>query len=97
VPDRTTDLRGFVTAMEKHELGKIDFDLIDDAFTALLQSHPDPVTADKVADLRDKFRDALLAGWRLRRPCSCATDRGEHRQAAGAVTVTREAEEDWGR
>jgi hypothetical protein len=29
-------------AVEKHELGKIDFDLIDDAFKALLQSHPDP-------------------------------------------------------
>jgi hypothetical protein len=48
--------------VEKHELGKIDFDLIDDAFKALLQSHPDPVTADKIADLRDKFRDAFT-GW----------------------------------
>ena len=48
--------------MEKHELGKIDFELIDDAFKALLQSHPDPVTADKVADLRNKFRDAFT-GW----------------------------------
>jgi hypothetical protein len=49
-----------VTAVEKHELGK--FDLIDDAFKALLQSHPDPVMADKIADLRDKFRDAFT-GW----------------------------------
>jgi hypothetical protein len=48
--------------MEKHELGKIDFELIDDAFKALLQSHPDPMTADKVADLRTKFRDAFT-GW----------------------------------
>ncbi len=48
--------------MEKRELGKIDFELIDDAFRALLKSNPDPVTADKVADLRDKFRDAF-AGW----------------------------------
>jgi hypothetical protein len=48
--------------MEKHELGKTDFELIDDAFKALLQSHSDPVTADKVADLRDKFRDAYT-GW----------------------------------
>jgi hypothetical protein len=40
--------------------GKIDFELIDDAFKALLQSHPDPMTADKVADLRNKFRNA---GW----------------------------------
>jgi hypothetical protein len=55
------DLSG-VPPMEKHELGKIDFKLIDDAFEALLQSHPDPMTADKVADLRDKFRDAF-AGW----------------------------------
>lgn len=31
-------------------------------FKALLQSRPDPVTADKIADLRDKFRDAFT-GW----------------------------------
>jgi hypothetical protein len=31
-------------------------------FKALLQSHPDPMTADKVADLRNKFRDAFT-GW----------------------------------
>jgi len=48
--------------MEKHELSKIDFELIDDAFKALLKSSPDPVVADKVADLRDKFRDAFT-GW----------------------------------
>ena len=48
--------------MEKHELSKIDFDLIDNAFTALLQSRPDPVTADKIADLRNMFRDAYT-GW----------------------------------
>jgi hypothetical protein len=49
--------------MDKRELSKIDFELIDDAFKALLQSHPDPMTADKIADLRDKFRDAFrLAG-----------------------------------
>ena len=48
--------------MEKHELSKIDFELIDDAFKALLQSGPDPVVTDKIADLRDKFRDAFT-GW----------------------------------
>ena len=48
--------------MEKHELGKPDFELIDDAFKALLQSGPDPMTADKITDLRDKFRDAFT-GW----------------------------------
>jgi len=48
--------------MEKHELSKIDFEIIENAFNALLQSHPDPVTADKVADLRDMFRDAYT-GW----------------------------------
>jgi hypothetical protein len=48
--------------MDKRELSKIDFELIDDAFKALLQSHPDPMTADKIADLRDKFRDAFT-GW----------------------------------
>jgi hypothetical protein len=52
---------GFVrsAAVEKHELSKVDFEIIEDAFKALLQSRPDPVTADKVADLRDKFRDAF--------------------------------------
>jgi hypothetical protein len=29
---------------------------------ALLESRPDPVTADKIADLRDMFRDAYT-GW----------------------------------
>lgn len=48
--------------MEKRELGKIDFELIDDAIKALLKSQPDPTTADKIADLRDKFRDAFT-GW----------------------------------
>jgi hypothetical protein len=48
--------------MEKHELSKIDFDIIEHAFKALLQSRPDPVTAGKVVDLRDKFRDAYT-GW----------------------------------
>ena len=51
-----------VPAMEKHELSKIDFEIIENAFHALLQFHPDPVTADKVADLRDMFRDAYT-GW----------------------------------
>jgi hypothetical protein len=48
--------------VEKHELSKIDFELIDDAFKALLQSRPDPVVADKIADLRLKFRD-VFTGW----------------------------------
>ena len=48
--------------MEKHELSKIDFEIIENAFNSLLQAHPDPMTADKVADLRDKFRDAFT-GW----------------------------------
>ena len=47
--------------MEKHELSKIDFEIIEDAFKALLQSHPDPVTADKIVDLRN-VRDAYT-GW----------------------------------
>ena len=53
--------------MEKHELSKIDFQMIDNAFNALLHSRPlhsrpDPMTADKIADLRDMFRDAYT-GW----------------------------------
>jgi hypothetical protein len=42
------------------ELSKVDFEAIDDAFKALLQSsHHDPVAEAKIVDLRDKFRDAL--------------------------------------
>jgi hypothetical protein len=48
--------------MEKHELSKIDFEIIENALNALLESRPDPVTADKIADLRDMFRDAYT-GW----------------------------------
>jgi hypothetical protein len=48
--------------VEKHELSKIDFDIIDDAFKVLLQSKPDPAVADKIATLRNKFRDAFT-GW----------------------------------
>jgi hypothetical protein len=50
-------------AVEKRELSRIDFDMIDDAFRALLQSsHPDPVDKAKIVDLREKFRDAFT-GW----------------------------------
>ena len=38
--------------MEKHELSKIEFEIIDKALKALLQSNLDPITADKVTDLR---------------------------------------------
>jgi hypothetical protein len=51
-----------VPHMEKNELSKIEFEIIDDALKALLQSRPDPVTADKIADLRNMFRDAYT-GW----------------------------------
>ena len=37
--------------MEKHELSKIEFEIIDKALKALLQSNLDPITADKVTDL----------------------------------------------
>jgi hypothetical protein len=47
--------------VEKRELSKIDFELIDDAFKVLLQSKPDPAVADKIADLRNKFCLARLA------------------------------------
>jgi hypothetical protein len=50
--------------VKKRELSKIDFDTIDDAFKALLQSsHSDPVDKAKIVDLREKFRDAFT-GWR---------------------------------
>jgi hypothetical protein len=49
--------------VEKHELSKIDFEMIDDAFKApLLFSHPDPVIEAKIVDLRYKFRYAFT-GW----------------------------------
>jgi hypothetical protein len=51
-----------VPPMEKHELSKIEFEIIDDALKSLLQSRPDPMTADKIADLRNMFRDAYT-GW----------------------------------
>ncbi|MFZ2075866.1 MAG: hypothetical protein WAV38_04280 [Xanthobacteraceae bacterium] len=48
--------------MEKHELSKVEFEIIDEALKALQQSNLDPVTADKVADLRNMFQDAYT-GW----------------------------------
>jgi hypothetical protein len=49
--------------VEKRELSKFDFEMIDDAFKALLQSgHPDPVVRGKIVDLREKFSDAFT-GW----------------------------------
>ena len=44
--------------MEKHELTKIEFEIIDDAFNALLQYRPDPV----IVELRNIFRCAHT-GW----------------------------------
>ena len=43
-------------------LEKRGVEFIENAFNSLLQSRPDPLTADKIADLRDRFRDAY-AGW----------------------------------
>jgi hypothetical protein len=57
--------RSFVrsAAVEKRELSKTDFEMIDDAFKALLQSsHPNPLVEAKIVDLREKFRDAFT-GW----------------------------------
>ena len=48
--------------MEKHEVSKIEFEIIDKALKALLQSNLDPITADKVTDLRNVFQDAYT-GW----------------------------------
>ncbi len=44
--------------MEKHELTKIEFEIIDDAFNALLQYRPDPM----IVKLRKIFRNART-GW----------------------------------
>jgi hypothetical protein len=48
--------------VEKHELSKVEFEIIDKALKALQQSNLDPVTADKVTDLRNMFLDAYT-GW----------------------------------
>jgi hypothetical protein len=63
--ERARKERVFVrsAAVEKHELSKFDFEMIGDAFKALLKGgHPDPVVKAKIVDLRDKFRDAFT-GW----------------------------------
>ena len=72
--------------MEKHELSKIEFEIIDDALKALLQSRPDPLTAGKIADLRDMFRDAYPAGWKSSRPhkrCEGQKSESASRKARG--------------
>jgi hypothetical protein len=48
--------------VEKHELSKVEFEIIDKALKALQQSNLDPVTSDKVNDLRNMFQDAYT-GW----------------------------------
>ena len=49
--------------MNKHELSKIDFDLIEKGLNALLNSAgPDPAFAEKIKDLRGMFMDAYT-GW----------------------------------
>jgi hypothetical protein len=48
--------------MDKHELSKIDFELIEKGLNALLNSGPDPALAEKIKDLRSMFIDAYT-GW----------------------------------
>jgi hypothetical protein len=48
--------------VEKRELSKTEFELIDEGLKALLDSGRDPVVAEKVADLRSMFKDAYT-GW----------------------------------
>jgi hypothetical protein len=43
-------------------LSKVEFEIIDKALNAVQQSNLDPVTADKVTDLRNMFLDAYT-GW----------------------------------
>jgi hypothetical protein len=54
--------------MEKHEFSKIDFELIDDAFKALLKSDPDPMVADISPTCGISFATPSPAGWRSNRP-----------------------------
>jgi hypothetical protein len=49
--------------MNKHELSKTDFDLIEKGLNALLNSAgPDPAFAEKIKDPRGMFMDAYT-GW----------------------------------
>jgi hypothetical protein len=59
-PCRCVSVRSIT--VEKHELSKVEFEIIDKALKALQQSNLDPVTADKVADLRNMFQDAYTGG-----------------------------------
>jgi len=64
--------------MEKHELSKIDFEIIENALNSLLQSRPDPLAADKTPIYAISFVMLSLAGWRLnkrRRSRAAITDR----------------------
>jgi hypothetical protein len=45
--------------VEKHELSKVEFEIIDKALKGLLQSNLDPATSDKVNDLRNMFPGRL--------------------------------------
>jgi hypothetical protein len=56
--------------MEKHELSKIDFEIIEDA-KALLQSRPDPVAADKIV------MTTMVSISRRHRPLAPITDLAE--------------------
>ncbi len=48
--------------MNKHELSKTEFELIEKGLNALLNSGPDPALAEKIKDLRGMFMDAYT-GW----------------------------------
>jgi hypothetical protein len=48
--------------MNKHELSKTDFELIEKGLSALLSSGHDPALAEKIKDLRSMFMDAYT-GW----------------------------------
>ena len=43
-------------------MSEVEFEIVDKALKALQQSNLDPVTADKVSDLRNMFPDAYT-GW----------------------------------
>jgi hypothetical protein len=92
--------------MEKHELSKIGLEIIENVFNALLQSRPDPMTADKIVDLRDMFRDSKPAGSVARASCRSGAARPIVRgrspywvkvKNSKAPAVKREAEQDRGR
>jgi hypothetical protein len=55
--------------VEKRDLSKFDFEMIDDAFKALLESgHPNPVVRGRLSIYAINLATPSPDGWRLKKP-----------------------------